>query len=33
MDEGSHVTFGGYYKNKGATQKKILRNVFKKGDA
>lgn len=33
METEGPVMFDGYYKNKGATQKKILQNVFEKGDA
>lgn len=32
IDPKTPETFSGYYKNKEATSKKILRNVFKKGD-
>ncbi|KAI7850793.1 hypothetical protein BDC45DRAFT_572481 [Circinella umbellata] len=33
IDNATELTFDGYYKNKGATEKKILRNVLQKGDA
>ncbi|KAI8388047.1 uncharacterized protein BYT42DRAFT_611126 [Radiomyces spectabilis] len=33
MDQDSALQFDGYYKNKDATKKKILTNVFEKGDA
>ncbi|KAI9304887.1 hypothetical protein BJ944DRAFT_180932 [Cunninghamella echinulata] len=33
MDMDNAVQFDGYYKNKEATNKKILKNVFAKGDA
>ncbi|KAG1454227.1 hypothetical protein G6F46_005321 [Rhizopus delemar] len=33
LEAGGALGFDGYYKNKGATTKKILRHVFTKGDA
>jgi long-subunit acyl-CoA synthetase (AMP-forming) len=33
METEGPITFDGYYKNKGATQKKVLSNVFENGDA
>lgn len=33
METEGPVKFDGYYKNKGATEKKIISNVFEKGDA
>jgi long-subunit acyl-CoA synthetase (AMP-forming) len=31
--EDGPISFSGYWKNESATQKKILRDVFEKGDA
>lgn len=33
IDDADALTFDGYYKNEQATKKKILNNVFQKGDA
>jgi long-subunit acyl-CoA synthetase (AMP-forming) len=33
LDLDGPVAFDGYYKNEGATKKKILTDVFVKGDA
>jgi long-subunit acyl-CoA synthetase (AMP-forming) len=33
METEGPVMFNGYYKNKGATEKKIIVDVFEKGDA